>query len=185
VLALGYGCAPQPAARSTSEAGGSRSALVAVEEGRIRTVIHGNPFAMDAQRQDALVTQAMAAGVAGLSPVFTVLADAATAPEPHLVVLLNPALTPSAKVVCREPETVPVVPAGAQIQIQAAFCDGPEPLGSAISEGSVSGPTDRRYQQLLWRTAAALFPDDYLESYGFDILPRSFDFGIGGSTGLD
>ena len=67
----------------------------------------------------------------------------------------------------------------------AAFCDGPEPLGSASAQGSVSGPTDRRYEQLLWRTSSALFPDDYWQTYGFGILPRNFDFGLGGSIGLD
>ena len=33
---------------------------------------------------------------------------------------------------------------------------------------------------LLWRTASALFPDDYAETYGFGLLPNSFDFGFGG-----
>jgi hypothetical protein len=35
----------------------------------------------------------------------------------------------------------------------------------------------------LWRTASTLFPDDYEETYGFGILPRWLDFGVGGGIG--
>ena len=45
-------------------------------------------------------------------------------------------------------------------------------------------PTDRRFQRLLWRTADALFPDDYASTYGFGILPRWLNLGVGGSVGF-
>ena len=62
----------------------------------------------------------------------------------------------------------------------AAFCDGADAIGSVETQDAVSGPTDSRFQRLLWRTASALFPDDYAETYGFGLLPNSFDFGFGG-----
>jgi hypothetical protein len=50
-------------------------------------------------------------------------------------------------------------------------------------DGRVAGPTDRSFERLLWRTAGALFPDDYAETYGFGILPRWLNLGGGGSYG--
>ena len=61
------------------------------ETGAIRTVVVGNPFGMDPARRDALVTDAMAEGVPDLEVRFTAYPDQAAAPEPHLVVVLNPA----------------------------------------------------------------------------------------------
>lgn len=187
LLAAAAACAASPEERTSGEGKGSRSSLAAQSgEGKVRAVVYGNPFDMDLQRRDALVTRAMAEGVAGLSPQFTVYPAEAGAPEPHLAVLLNPVVG-SAEMACRAPETITTVNATAtdEIEILAAFCDGPEPLGSARSQGRVSGPTDRRFERLLWRTSAELFPDDYWETYGFGLLPRNFDLGIGGSIGVD
>ena len=67
-----------------------------------------------------------------------------------------------------------------ELQVLAAFCQDGDALGSVEAHDVVSGPTDRRFQRLLWRTASALFPDDYEDTYGFGLLPNSFDFGFGG-----
>jgi hypothetical protein len=187
LLAGVVACASSPDDRTGSESRSTRGALVdRTEQGKIRTVVHGNPFDMDPQRRDALVTRAMAAGVSGLSPQFTVYPADASAPEPHLTVVLNP-LGGSAATACRAPETIPTAsaPETEEIEILAAFCDGLEPLGSALTQGPVSSPTDRRFERLLWRTSAELFPDDYWETYGFGVLPRNFDFGLGGSIGVE
>lgn len=153
------------------------------EQGPVRTVVRGNPFGMDETRRNALVSEAMAEGVSGLAVRFTTWPDAAAAPEPHLVVALNPRETDPASVLCSAPDSVPTGPAGDTLSVLAVFCRGDQVINAVSEEGPVAGPTDRGFQRLLWRTAGALFPDDYAETYGFGILPRWLDFGFGGSYG--
>lgn len=163
----------------------ARRALAAAREaGPIRTVIRGDPFGMDRVQRDMVVTEAMASGVSGLRVRFTTAAGAAAAPEPHLAIVFDPQGEPSAAEVCRAPETVPTESAGRSVRIVAAFCDADRALGVVRDEESAAGPADHRFKRLLWRTASALFPDDYAETYGFGILPRGIDFGLGGSFGF-
>jgi hypothetical protein len=179
------GCGSIPTVTSDSGVGNTRQVLVEhSEQGAIAAVIVGNPFDMDESRLDSLVTQAMAAGVTGASVDFTTDLSQAAAPEPHLVVVLNPAGEPPASAACGNPAMLQTLPAGDELRIMAAFCDGANPIGSVEAHDVVSGPTDRRFQRLLWRTASALFPDDYEQTYGFGLLPNQFDFGswFGGSA---
>ena len=154
------------------------------EQGPIRAVVRGNPFGMDEARRDALVSGAMAAGVSGLSVRFTTYPEAAAAPEPHLAVVLNPAESVAADTACSAPDSMPTTAAGEMLSVLAAFCQGDRAMHAVREEAPVAGPTDRRFQRLLWRTASALFPDDYAASYGFGFLPRWLNFGLGGSVGL-
>jgi hypothetical protein len=176
------GCAQEPSAPTPGQEA-RRTLTAAREQGAIRTVVVGNPFGMDPARRDALVSQAMAEGVSGLEVRFTTYADQAAAPEPHLVVALNPAgdLPPTAA--CRAPETVRTAPASETLSVLAVFCQGDQVIDAVREEGRVAGPTDRNFQRLLWRTAGAVFPDDYWDNYGLGILPRGIDLGIGGSFG--
>jgi hypothetical protein len=175
------GCAHE-APRTGAPGEDSRRALVEHHsQGPIRAVVRGNPFGMDKVRLDNLVTQAMAAGVSGLEVSFTTYPDQAAAPEPHLVVILNPAREPPETVACRAPDTVATTPAAETLNVFAVFCQGDQPLDAVHEDGHVAGPTDRNFQRLLWRTAKALFPDNYAETYGFGILPRWLNLGIGGS----
>ena len=75
-------------------------------------------------------------------------------------------------------------PASATLNALAILCQGDQVIDAVREEEQVAGPTDHNFQRLLWRTAAALFPDDYWERYGFGILPRGIDLGIGGSFGF-
>jgi hypothetical protein len=174
------GCAQEPLPGREAR----RLLAEAREMGAIRTVVVGNPFGMDPARRDALVTDAMAEGVPNLEVRFTAYPDQAAAPEPHLVVVLNPVgdLPPSAA--CRAPESVRTAPASGTLSVLAVFCQGDLVIDAVREEERVAGPTDRNFQRLLWRTAGALFPDDYWDNYGFGILPRGIDLGIGGSFGL-
>jgi hypothetical protein len=95
------------------------------------------------------------------------------------VVLLNPAGDPTGDAACRSPTLVRTLPGGDDLRVLAAFCEGADPIGSVTAHDTVTGPTDRRFERLLWRTASALFPDDYEQTYGFGLLPNSFDFGFG------
>jgi hypothetical protein len=177
-------CGSVPTVTSDSGVGNTRQVLAErVEQGPVLAVVVGNPYAIDESRLDTMVTQAMAAGVSGLSVDFTTSPSAAAAAEPRLVVLLNPAADPTGSAACRSPTLVQTLPGGDELRVLAAFCDGADALGSVEAQDTVAGPTDRRFQRLLWRTSGALFPDDYAETYGFGLLPNSFDFGgwFGGS----
>jgi hypothetical protein len=172
-------CAPGSGPDATDDA---RRALAAADEPVLMTLV-GNPFDMDEARLRALVSSELARGVAGMSTAFTGSAERAAAPEPHLVVVLNPVSEPVPGVLCSAPETISTAPAEQQVQILAAFCRGDQALNITRTEAVVSGPTDQRFRRLLWRTSSGLFPDDYAETYGFGILPRWLDLGVGGSFG--
>jgi hypothetical protein len=173
------GCASGTGPDAKNEA---RRALAAAQEPVLMTLV-GNPFEMDQARLNALISNELARGVTGMSTEFTTAAERAAAPEPHLVVVLNPVNEPAPEALCVAPETVLTAPADEQVQILAAFCRGDHVLNAARTEAVVGGPTDQGFRRLLWRTSSALFPDDYAESYGFGILPRWVDFGLGGSFG--
>ena len=172
------GCGSVPSVTSDTGVGDTRHVLAErTEQGPVLAAVIGNPFGMDEGRLDRMVTGAMAAGITGMSVDFTTDPAQAVAAEPRLVVLLNPAADPTGSAVCRNPALVQTLPGGDQLRVLAAFCEGANALGSVETQDTVSGPTDRRFQRLLWRTSGALFPDDYAETYGFGLLPNSFDFG--------
>lgn len=173
------GCASGTAPDAQNQA---RHALAAAAE-PVRMILVGNPFDMDQARLNALISNELAAGVTGMSAGFTTSSERAPAPEPHLVVVLNPVSEPPPATLCVAPETIPTAPATEQVRILSAFCRGDQLLNAAHTEAVVGGPTDQRFRRLLWRTSSALFPDDYAETYGFGILPRWVDFGFGGSVG--
>lgn len=177
--ALLFGCSrsPDPAAQASA-----RRALAAAEQPVPATVV-GNPFAMDQARLNALVSGEMAEGIAGMSTQFTTSPERAAAPDPRVVVVLNPLSDPAPQTLCTAPDGIPTGPATARLRIVAAFCRGDQVLGMARTEDAVAGPTDQRFRRLLWRTATTLFPDDYEQTYGFGILPRWLDLGIGGGIG--
>jgi hypothetical protein len=159
----------------------ARRTLRAAEK-PVLLVVRGNPFEMEPARLNALIGSEMAAGITGMSAQFTTSPGRA-APDPRLAVILNPVSEPAPATLCAAPAGVATAPATDRIQIAAAFCDRDQVLGAARTEAAVAGPTDQAFRRLLWRTAAQVFPDDYQDTYGFGILPRSLDFGLGGSFG--
>jgi hypothetical protein len=177
--ALLFGCAR---AADTAVRNPARQALAAAAEPVLMTVV-GNPFAMDETRLDALVSTELAAGISGMSTQFTPSPERAAAPDPRVVVVLNPLRDVAPETLCVAPDTIPTAPATDRLRIVAAFCQGDQVLGLARTEDAVAGPTDQRFRRLLWRTATTLFPDDYEQTYGFGILPRWLDFGLRGSIG--
>ena len=177
------GCGSVPTVTTDSGVGNTRSALAErTEQGPVLAVVVGNPYATDEARLTSMVTDAMAAGISGLSVDFVTDPSQAAAAEPRLVVALDPVGDPPGSALCRSPTPVRTAPAGDELRVLAAFCDGARAIGSVETQDTVSGPTDRRFQRLLWRTASALFPDDYAETYGFGLLPNRFDFGFGGGS---
>ena len=99
------------------------------------------------------------------------------------MVALNPQADPDPAILCAAPDSIATGPATGQVRIAAALCQADRVVGATRTESAASGPTDQRFRRLLWRTASTLFPDDYEQTYGFGILPRWVDFGLGGSIG--
>jgi hypothetical protein len=181
VLLLGLLCACGRGADLDAQNQARRGLRAASEP--VLLVLEGNPFEMDQARLNGMVSAEIAAGIPGMSPRFVTAPEQAAAPEPRLVVVLNPLSEPAPGTLCAAPASVTTGPAVEQLRIAAAFCDEDQVLGATRTEAAVSGPTDQRFRRLLWRTASQVFPDDYPETYGFGILPRSLDFGLGGSFG--
>jgi hypothetical protein len=177
--ALLFGCAR---AADTDPRNPARRALAAAEEPVLMTVV-GNPFAMDEARLNALVSTELAAGISGMSTQFTTSPERAAAPDPRVVVVLNPLTDPVPEMLCVAPDTIATAPATDRLRIVAAFCQGDQVIGLARTEDAVASPTDQRFRRLLWRTATTLFPDDYEQTYGFGILPRWLNLGVQGSFG--
>jgi hypothetical protein len=160
----------------------ARRALAAAEAPVLMTVV-GNPFAMDQARLNALTSTELAEGISGMTTQFTTSPERAATRDPRVVVVLNPIGDPAPEALCTAPEAIATGPATDRLRIVAAFCRGNQVLGFVRTEDAVAGPTDQKFRRLLWRTAKILFPDDYEETYGFGILPRWLDFGIGGGIG--
>ena len=127
------GCAPGTGPDATNDA---RRALAAADEPVLMTLV-GNPFEMDEARLSALVSSELARGVAGMSTAFTSSAERAAAPEPHLVVVLNPVTEPLPAVLCGAPATVSTAPADQQVHVLAAFCRGDQALNTTRTEAVV------------------------------------------------
>jgi hypothetical protein len=177
--ALLFGCARGAETEAQNPA---RRVLAAAEEPVAMTVI-GNPFAMDQARLNALVSTELAEGISGLSTQFTTSPERAAAPDPRVVVVLNPLSDPAPETLSTAPNAVATGPVTDRLRIVAAFCQADQVLGFARAEDDVAGPTDQSFRRLLWRTAKILFPDDYEKTYGFGILSRWLDLGAGGSIG--
>jgi hypothetical protein len=178
------GCAPTP--EVTAEGGSAARTLLAEQaaKGPVLAIVRGTALALAPAERDALVTRAMAQGVSGLSVRFTTEREDAVVRDPYLVVALDPASTEPATLACRRPDAVATAPSEGALRALAAFCKDGEIVGAARGEAQAPVVDRRQVERLLWRVAGGLFPDDYAETYGFGILPRGIDLGVGGSTGF-
>ncbi len=166
------------------DAGEARQVLEqALEAGPVRAQIFGDPYGLDPARQERLVAGAFGDGVQGVEARFTADPGLFAESQPRLVVILNPAVDPPSREACRAPERIRTGPATEELTLLAAFCDGDRLINGARAEGDVAGPTDQRLKRMLWQTAGVLFPDNYRNEYGIDLIP-GLDIGIGGSFGF-
>jgi hypothetical protein len=65
-------------------------------------------------------------------------------------------------------------------RLLAVYCDGATSIASA--SGEAGGPGRYATERLIWQTTGNLFPDDYAETYGFDLFGYRIRFGA--SAGL-
>ena len=174
-------CAERPPPPPLSPA---RAALAEhAPAGPMLAVVHGPTFGLDEAGRDALVTAELSRGVTGLDVEFTTDPARAATTDPRLVVVLNPIGNPPADLACTAPDRIATQRGAEEIEVLAVFCRGDEPLGITRNHAATRDLDTRAGRRLLWRTAGQVFPDDYPERYGLDIIP-GIDVGIGGSFGF-
>ena len=183
LLALGS-CGPKVDVGPIGDAAAAREILEeALPSGPVRAQIFGDPYGLDPARQEGLVTAAFGDGIQGIDARFTADPGLYSADQPRLVVILNPRSDPPGAEACRAPERIRTGPASSDLRVLAAFCEGDRLVNSARAEGEVDGPTDQRLKRMFWQTSGVLFPDNYRNEYGINIIP-GLNIGLGGSFGF-
>jgi len=178
------GCGPDVNVGPVGDSFAARETLVdALKQGPVRAQVFGDPFGLDPERQDSLVTGAIGDGVYGVKARFTADPSLYGEEQPRLVVILNPQADPKTSQACLGPEQIRTTNATEELTLLAAFCQGETLINAARATGAVSGPADQRLKRMLWKTGGALFPDDYERSYGIDLIP-GLNIGVGGSFGF-
>lgn len=178
------GCGSQVDVAPIGDVVAARERLeTALVEGPVRAQIFGDPYGMDPARQERLIVNAFGEGIQGIKARFTADPGLYAAEQPRLVVILNPRSDPPSTEACRSPERIRTAPAFDEFSVLAVFCEGEKLVDGARGEAEIAGPSDQRLKRLLWRTAGALFPDNYENEYGIDLIP-GVNVGIGGSFGF-
>ena len=178
------GCAPSVDIGPVGDAVEARKLLEAnLNEGPVRAQVFGDPYGLDPARQEQLVTSAFGEGILGVEAHFSADPGLFIGPQPRLVVVLNPRSDPPVAEACRAPERIRTGPATEELTLIAAFCQEGEVINSARAEGDVAGPTDQQLKRMFWQTAGTLFPDNYGNEFGLNIIP-GLNIGFGGSFGF-
>ncbi len=166
-----------------SERQSARDVLAqAAERGPVLAKVQGKSFELSESRRNAVVTKAMGEGIEGMGVRFTTDPRQATAANPHLVVWLNPERVAGANI-CETNAQARPAPPEEPTRILAAFCDHGQVLALSSSEEKITRADDHQFRRLLWRTSRNLFPDDYWNTYGVDVVP-GLNIGIGASVGF-
>ncbi len=177
-------CAPNVEIGPVGDAAAARKVLeVALDEGPVRAQIFGDPYGLDPARQETMVTGAFGQGIQGIKARFSADPGLYGNDQPRLVVILNPRSDPPSADACKAPERIRTSAATEDLVLLAAFCDGPQLINGARAESQIDGPADQRLMRMFWQTAGVLFPDNYRNEYGIDIVP-GLNIGLGGSFGF-
>ncbi|MDX6750348.1 hypothetical protein SH611_11070 [Geminicoccaceae bacterium 1502E] len=149
--------------------GGARRLLAeAAERGPVPLQVEDRPAWLGPERIAALAAE----GVRGLAPRF---APQAPSGEGLRLVIAFSAAGPADRL-CDAPPT----PAAAREELQAAFCEGRHAVAAAAVDAAGLAPAAT--ERLVWRLTARLFPDDYAETYGFDLF--GWRVRLGGEVGF-
>jgi hypothetical protein len=181
LVALLAGCAASPPVQvgADSDTRAARAQLrEAAAAGPVRLELNALPRGSDGTLTEARAAEQAARGIKGLDVRFAGKPEA-TGPA-RLLLLFDPPAGTRPTVACNAgalPE--PLADAG-PTRLRAVFCNGGAFVAdaSATTEGRSLADLDR----LIWRTTGRLFPDDYPETYGFDLFGRRVS--LGGYIGL-
>ena len=129
--------------------------------GGIHTVVFGNPFNVEKEQLDALITETMFRAHPG--PVVRFLTERPEGSRsPYRVVMLfNPTGNAQIQKLCENPNQ-PTEGRGASVRLAAAFCANDIRESSGIgSVPAVDGPDDPAFKQLVRAVTRQLFPRDF------------------------
>lgn len=130
----------------------------------LRVVIHGNPFGIDQQRFEQLVTDNMQNRILGVRTNFTTTPNQSARPLYRVVMAFNPAETMLNSYLCSG-QPIRTSPPGGPIVVQGAFCRGGGSLTSATGWlDRPQGPADPDFRSLISDMTFSLFPTYRSES---------------------
>ncbi len=163
---------PQPV-DSIGDPSTARALLVArAAEGPVPMVLRGELESLPIRR----IAETAAGAVRGLAVRFD---PAATTPKEgaYLLLVLHGGRGPLPRGLCREADRLPVDFAE---RVAAAWCEGERTV--AAVDLPTAEPVGAAVERAIRRAVTALFPDDYADTYGFDLFGRRIT--IGGSFGF-
>lgn len=168
VLALAACSTPDVALGPDSDPGLARNQLrEAAAQGPVRLEVNGLPATTGGALSAEAVARAAAQGVVGIPVTFA--EDPALPVAPRLVLLFDPGPNPvDPDFACSRQALPAVVPSSGPLELQAVFCSAP--LAVASAKAASEERTPAAAERLIWRTTRTLFPDDYDETYGFNLF---------------
>jgi hypothetical protein len=144
----------------------------AAEAGPVRLELNAPPRTTDGALGPAEVAAQAARGIKGLTVGFAPAAEAGGAAR--LLLLFDPPPGLQPVLVCTAGALPEPAPAAAALRLHAVFCNDGTYLADAA--GTTADRSRAGVERLIWRTTGRLFPDDYPESYGFDLFGYRIGF---------
>jgi hypothetical protein len=176
-LVLTAGCAGTGDLAVSPEADrrAARRALAeAAQAGPVPLVVAGDPAPLAPADLPRLAAQ----GVRGLDPRFEA-GGGGGGGERRLVLWFDPPPDANGARACGA-EPLGAAPSAPVPRLLAAWCEGEAPAASVRGEAPAASRAEA--ERLVWRATARLFPDDYADTYGFDLF--GFRVGLGASFGF-
>lgn len=118
-----------------------------------------------------------ARGVTGLDVRFGMPPEA-TGPA-RLLLIFDPPPGFEPTRACAAETLPPAVPTGSATRLRAVFCNGGAFVADTV--GTTTGDA-AELERLVWRSTTRLFPDDYAETYGFNLF--GYRLGLHGTLGF-
>ncbi|MFO1038486.1 MAG: hypothetical protein U1E45_16735 [Geminicoccaceae bacterium] len=161
------GTAPQ--ATDTSNVGAARQMLAAQSRGGpVPLVVAGPTGGRTASR----VGIEAGRGVRGLAVRFVPMPPVAG--QGRLVLWFDPPAATTSDVVCSRLNGSSVAE-GTPSSLTAVWCVDDKPVAEV--NGSIEGTGADQVDRLVWRSTSRLFPDDYQDTYGFNLFGNRVNFG--------
>jgi hypothetical protein len=162
-----------------ADARAARARLVeAAKEGPVRLDVNALPRVTGGTLGEAEIAAQAAHGVRGLNVRFALTAEATG--TARLALLFDPPPGFGPAQACEGAALPAPVPEAGPLRLQAVFCDG----RTHVADASAATPdrSEAGAQRLIWRTTGRLFPDDYAETYGFNLF--GYRVGLSGQFGF-
>lgn len=170
VLALALaGCAGSAPARldPDSDVRTARAQLQdAAAGGPVRLELNGLPATSEGQLSRAMVESEAARGIRWLNVRFGAPPEATG--QARLLLLFDPPAVLKPERACMLDSLPAPVPSPDATALQGVFCQGGAFVAAA--DASTAGRSTAEVQRLIWRVTGRMFPDNYQDTYGFNLF---------------